>query len=148
MSFAYLSDTRHLTERKRNVIKTIKHTHSGIHTYPVLSSSIQKNISGWDREVHLGGFLFVSYRRLLQDNSWSISGGICQRESLCSGDDAFFQTILMIGTAHLVRGSKWYREEITLSERAYIIAGDDLFIIKEEGDGVRMTITASIHRRI
>jgi hypothetical protein len=46
MSFAYLSDTRHLTERKRNVIKTIKHTHSGIHTYPVLSSIVQKTFQG------------------------------------------------------------------------------------------------------
>lgn len=60
MSFAYLSDTRHLTERKRNVIKTIKHTHSGIHTYPVLSSIVQKTFQG-GTERFIGGFLFVSW---------------------------------------------------------------------------------------
>ena len=113
-------------EKKKNVIKTISNTHSGIHTCCFELFYTKKTYQGGTEKFIGDSCLF--HGRLLQDNSGSISGGICQREALCSGDDAFFQTILMIGTAHLVRGSKWYREEITLSERAYIIAGDDLFI--------------------
>ena len=81
------------------------------------------------------------YQRL-QDDSGSISGGVGQREALCSGDDPFLQTVLMIGAADRVRGSKWHREEITLSERAYVIGGDDLF-----ADGDKEFVRQSRHHK-
>lgn len=136
MSFAYLSDKKTLTKEGEEETTwwrqwTYTHTHSGTHVL----SSIQKHSRRENTSIEKNRFirfLFVSSERL-QDNSGSISGGIGQREALCSGDDAFLQTVLMIGTAHCVRGSKWYREEITLSERAYVIGGDDLGRCKTKG---------------
>lgn len=63
----------------------------------------------------------------LQNNARSIaSSGIGQRETLCSDDDSFLQTVLMIGTANCVRSTKRHCQEIPLSERAYIVVGDNL----------------------
>ncbi len=136
---AYLSEKKNI-DRREFVIETMKiHTHTQAHNHELYT----KNIRGWkcDRFVR---FLSICFIKRLQDNSGSISGSIGQREALCSGDDAFFQTILVIGTADRVRSSKWHREEITLPERADVVGGDDLFA----GGDNEQFVRPSRHRKI